>query len=582
MRIRKLSEGTVNRIAAGEVVERGASVVKELVENAIDAGATAIDVIFREGGRTLIRITDDGYGMSPEELDLAVERHATSKLKDDELIEIATLGFRGEALPSIGAVSRMRIASRAKGAGEAHAIRLAGGRKEEVQPAALARGTDIEVRDLFFAVPARLKFLKSPRAETAEAVETVKRLALAHPAIAFSFASDDRRLLDLPATPDHEARIARIMGPDFMANAVRIDAMREGVGLHGWASLPTYHRAQAGHQYLFVNGRPVRDKLIAGAVKGAYADLLMRARFPAVVLFISCAPQFVDVNVHPAKAEVRFRDSGLVRGLIVGAIREALGAGARRTSTSLAGAIMPAPPPSRSEIAMGFAASAPQGFAEAQAAFLLDGTTLSAAIAEPLSAESPDYPLGVARAQFHQNYIVSQTGDGIVIVDQHAAHERIVYEKLKAEYARKAIATQPLLVPEVVELDTVAAERLADAAELLARAGLVIDCFGDSTILVREIPAALGGGRIADMLRDLADELAAFDSAETVSERINHLLATIACHHSVRSGRALKPEEMNALLREMERTPNSGQCNHGRPTYVRFTLDDIERLFGRK
>ncbi|MBL8893252.1 MAG: DNA mismatch repair endonuclease MutL [Rhizobiales bacterium] len=581
MRIRKLSEGTVNRIAAGEVVERGASVVKELVENAVDAGATAIDVIFRDGGRTLIRITDDGYGMSPEELDLAVERHATSKLKDDDLIEISTLGFRGEALPSIGAVSRMRIASRAQGAGEAHAIRLAGGRKEEVQPAALARGTDIEVRDLFFAVPARLKFLKSPRAETAEAVETVKRLALAHPEIAFSFASDDRRLLDLPAAADAAERVSRIMGPDFMANAVRIDAMREGVGLQGWASLPTYHRAQAGHQYLFVNGRPVRDKLIAGAVKGAYADLLMRARFPAVVLFISCAPQFVDVNVHPAKAEVRFRDSGLVRGLIVGAIREALGQGARRTSTSLAGALRPAPPPTRQAVEAALAASAPQGFAEAQAAFLLDGA-LSAALAEPLSAELPDYPLGVARAQFHQNYIVSQTGDGIIIVDQHAAHERIVYEKLKAEYAGKTIATQPLLVPEVVELDAAAAERLADAAELLARAGLVIDRFGDSTILVREIPSALGGGRIADMLRDLADELVAFDSAETVDERIKHVLATIACHHSVRSGRALKSEEMNALLREMERTPNSGQCNHGRPTYVRFTLDDIERLFGRK
>jgi len=581
MRIRKLSEGTVNRIAAGEVVERGASVVKELVENAIDAGATAVDVIFRDGGRTLIRITDDGHGMSPEELDLAVERHATSKLKDDDLIEIATLGFRGEALPSIGAVSRMRIASRAAGAAEAHAIRLAGGRKEEVQPAALARGTDIEVRDLFFAVPARLKFLKSPRGETAEAVETVKRLALAHPRIAFSFASDDRRLLDLPATDDAAERVARIMGPDFMANAVKIDAMREGVALQGWASLPTYHRAQAGHQYLFVNGRPVRDKLIAGAVKGAYADVLMRARFPALVLFISCAPQFVDVNVHPAKAEVRFRDGGLVRGLIIGAIREALGQGARRSASSLSAGIRPAPP-SRAMAEASFAASAPQGFAESQqAAFLLDGA-LSAAIAEPLPADVADFPLGVARAQFHQNYIVSQTGDGIVIVDQHAAHERIVYEKLKAEHARKEIATQPLLVPEVVELDPAAAERLADAAGLLGQAGLVIDRFGDSTILVREIPSALGGARIADMLRDLSDELAAFDNADMVEERINHLLATIACHHSVRSGRVLKAEEMNALLREMERTPNAGQCNHGRPTYVRFTLADIERLFGRK
>jgi DNA mismatch repair protein MutL len=427
-------------------------------------------------------------------------------------------------------------------------------------------------------VPARLKFLKTPRAETAEAVETVRRLALAHPAIAFSFASDERRLLDLPSSAKAEDRAARIMGADFMASAVTIDAARGDVSLRGWASLPTYHRAQAGHQYLFVNGRPVRDKLLAGAVKGAYADLLMRARFPAVVLFISCPPDFVDVNVHPAKAEVRFRDPGLVRGLIVGSIREALGEASRRSATSFTAV---SPRPSSFAVHQAFSAAAPQGFAEPQAAFLMDGA-ISAATTEPAPEGAADFPLGVARAQFHENYIVSQTGDGILIIDQHAAHERIVYERLKAERARRAVATQPLLIPEVIDLDAAAAERLVDAADLLSSAGLVIERFGDGAILVREVPAALAGASIADMVRDLADEIAAFDQSGAVEERINHVLATMACHHSVRSGRVLKPDEMNALLREMERTPNSGQCNHGRPTYVSFSLADIERLFGRK
>jgi DNA mismatch repair protein MutL len=578
-RIRKLSEGTVNRIAAGEVIERPASVVKELAENAIDAGATQIDVAFREGGRTLIRVSDNGHGMGADDLTLAIERHATSKLADEELVEIKTMGFRGEALPSIGSVSRMTIASREQDADAAHAISVEGGAVAEVRPAALNRGTEIDVRDLFFAVPARLKFLKSPRAETAEAVDVVKRLAMANPAIAFSFASEERRLLDLPPGEDRRARIARLMGEEFLSNAAAFAGSREGITVEGFASLPTWHRGQSSQQHLFVNSRPVRDKLLAGALRGAYADLMMRGRFPAVVLFVACPAPFLDVNVHPAKAEVRFRDGGLVRSLIVGTIREALGVSARQTAPGLSRNAFGFARPSFSERAEAFAAAAPQGFAETQTAFTMDG----AASARPV-ADAPvaDHPLGAARTQLHENYIVAQTRDGVVIVDQHAAHERLVYEKLKAQFSARNIESQPLLVPEVVELDPASSERIAGHAELLAQSGLVIESFGASAVLVREVPAALGGGRIKSMIEDIAADLAAEDASETVAERINHLLATMACHHSVRSGRILRGEEMNALLREMEATPNSGQCNHGRPTYVELKLADIERLFGRR
>ncbi len=588
MKIRRLPEGIANRIAAGEVVERPASVVKELAENAIDAGARQIDIAFRDGGRSLIRVSDDGEGMDHDELDLAVERHATSKLADDDLIEIRTLGFRGEALPSIGAVSRLALASHAKGSKDTWRIEVAGGRKTQPMPAPRIEGTTVEVRDLFYAVPARLKFLRSARAETAEAADVVRRLALAAPHVGFSFTSEERVLIDLAPEAEGDAgrrrRIARVMGDDVFANMVDFAGGRDPFRLWGLASLPTYHRAQAGLQFFFVNGRPVRDKLLAGAIRGAYADLLMRGRFPAVCLFIECPSAFVDVNVHPAKAEVRFRDSGLVRGAIVSSIREALGGSSRKTSLGLSAATLGAarpgsrvPTPALVETAL--AGTAPQGFAEEQAHFAMDNVASARMAETPVIAQAP-HPLGAARAQFHENYILAQTEDGIVIVDQHAAHERLVYEALKAERAGRRIATQPLLIPDVIDLDAVSIERLTQAAALLAELGLVIEPFGEGSVVVREVPGALAGGNIAHLVRDVSDDLGE-DMGSTVEERVNHLLATMACHHSVRSGRQLRADEMNALLRKMEVTPNSGQCNHGRPTYIELKLSDIERLFGR-
>jgi DNA mismatch repair protein MutL len=588
MRIRRLPEGIANRIAAGEVVERPASVVKELAENAIDAGARQIDIAFRDGGQSLIRVSDNGEGMDKEELDLAVERHATSKLMDDDLIDIRTLGFRGEALPSIGAVSRLSLVSRARSLNDAWRIDVAAGRKSEVSPASRIDGTIVEVRDLFFAVPARLKFLRSPRAETAEAADVVRRLALAAPHVGFSFASEERVLIDLAAESegDHgrRRRIARVMGEEVFSNMVDFDGDRDSLRLWGLASLPTYHRAQAGLQFFFVNGRPVRDKLLAGAVRGAYADLLMRGRFPALCLFIDCPNAFVDVNVHPAKAEVRFRDAGLVRGAIISAIRDALGAKSRKTASGLAAATVSAlrpvmPRPATRVLETSFGAFAPQGLAEEQSHFAMDNVTSAPVIDMPAHADDP-HPLGAARAQLHGNYILAQTEDGIVIVDQHVAHERLVYEELKAERLGRRIATQPLLIPEVIDLDAVSIERLVHAGELLAELGLVLEPFGEGSIVVREVPAALAGGSTAKLVRDVADDLGD-ESTTTVEERANQLLATLACHHSVRAGRQLKPEEMNALLRQMERTPNSGQCNHGRPTYIELKLSDLERLFGR-
>jgi DNA mismatch repair protein MutL len=572
MAIRKLPEGTVNRIAAGEVVERPASVVKELVENAIDAGATRVDIVFRDGGRSLIRVCDDGSGMDAAELDLAVERHATSKLADDDLIRIHTLGFRGEALPSIGAVARLAITSRARGSAGAHAIAVEGGRKGAVKPAALNHGTEIDVRDLFYAVPARLKFLKSQGPETAEAADVVRRLALAHPEIGFSFTSEERRLIEVPPREERAARIARLMGSDFIANAVPLEAAREAFRLSGYAGKPAWTRAQANMQFVFVNGRPVRDKLLAGAIKGAYADLMMRGRHPAVALFLDCSPDEVDVNVHPAKAEVRFRDAGLVRGLIVGAIRQALSAGSPTPGLAQATlrSFRPEPPPSFAVRQAAFMAAAPAGFAEEQSPFVID----------TLAETNGAHPLGAARAQLHRAYIVAQTGDGVVLVDQHAAHERLVYERLKRERAARGVVTQPLLIPEIVELGA-DAHRLVAIAPLLAQSGIVLDAFGEGAVAVREVPAALEGGDIAGLIKDIADDLAELGSTMAVDDKINRLLATTACHHSVRAGRPLRVEEMNALLREMETTPNSGSCNHGRPTWIELKLSDIERLFGR-
>jgi DNA mismatch repair protein MutL len=488
-------------------------------------------------------------------------------------MRIATLGFRGEALPSIASVSRMRITSRLSETDTAHALTIEAGRKQPVRPAALTRGTDIEVTDLFFSTPARLKFMRADRTETAEAAEVVRRLAMVNPQAGFAFVTEEKRLIDVAAGETPAARISGLMGEEFSANAVRFEAEKEGIRIHGYAGLPTYNRASGQSQYAFVNCRPVRDKLLTGAIRGAYADLMSRARFPAIVLFVECPAERLDVNVHPAKSEVRFRDGALVRGLIVSAVRAALASSRPATAATI----------SQSTVAS-FRPVAPQGFSERdkQQAFSMQMPLSSLAAEEAAAETAADYPLGVAKAQLHENYIVSQTATGFLLVDQHAAHERLVYERLKRERAGQGIATQPLLVPQVVDLDPAEAERLLAAADVLQQAGMTIEGFGDTAILVREVPAAIGLADVAGVLRDIADELAVQEASNRIEERVNHVLATMACHHSVRSGRRLMPEEMNALLREMERTPNSSQCNHGRPTFVELKLADIERLFGRK
>jgi DNA mismatch repair protein MutL len=597
--LRRLPSTLVNRIAAGEVVERPASAVKELVENAIDAGARRIVVTLKEGGRSFIAAVDDGQGMSAEELALAVERHCTSKLPDDDLSDIRTLGFRGEALPSIASVSRFAITSRAQGAAEAWTLEIDGGVKGKVRPAAHPAGTRVEVRDLFFATPARLKFLKEPRAEASHVADALRRLAMAHPAIAFRLESEERALIDLPAAAASlleeagAARLARlgaIMGRDFADNALAIDANREGFRLTGFAGLPTLNRPTSQHQYLFVNGRPVRDKLLAGAVRGAYQDFLARDRHPMVALFLEAPAALVDVNVHPAKTEVRFRDAGLVRGLIVGALRTALAAAGHRASTTVAHAALgalrphsgystPLPMGSRHTVSM------PRGLAEAAAEFMAPLAEPSARVEAPVEAangEGAAYPLGVARAQLHETYIVAQTDQGVVIVDQHAAHERLVHERLKDQLQADGVKRQALLLPEVVEVGDDGARRLAARASELAELGLVLEPFGLGAVVVRETPAVLGEIDIQGLVRDLADELADMGDHLSLKEKVEEVCGTLACHTSVRAGRRLTVEEMNALLRQMEATPHSGQCNHGRPTYVELKLADIERLFGRR
>ncbi|MCH7957767.1 MAG: DNA mismatch repair endonuclease MutL [Proteobacteria bacterium] len=592
MTIRLLPESVVNRIAAGEVVERPASAVKELVENSIDAGATRIDVVVKDGGRALISVADDGAGMTAEELDLAVERHATSKLPGDDLSAIATLGFRGEALPSIGAVSRLSITSRPPGADSAWTMAVDGGRKRGPKPAAHPPGTRVEVRDLFFATPARLKFLKSVRTELGHAVEAINRLGMAHPGIGFTLGDGTRSVIKLaPAAGDLFAarleRLGAVMGRAFAANALAVDAEREGIRLTGHIGLPTLNRGNAALQFLFVNGRPVRDKLLFGAVRGAYRDLLASDRYPLVALFLELPAAAVDVNVHPAKTEVRFRDSGLVRGLIVGALKHALAAAGHRASTTVSMAALGAARPGTLPPLGGHR----RGLAEEAAAFHAPLPNLETPPAAPPGAASGgaedtdapgDYPLGVARAQVHETYIVAQTADGIVIVDQHAAHERLVHERIKAALAADGVARQGLLIPEVVELDEAAAGRLAARAGELEELGLVIEPFGPGAVVVREVPALLGEADVKGLVRDLADDLAEVGEALTLKDRLGDVCATMACHGSVRAGRRLNAAEMNALLREMEATPHSGQCSHGRPTYVELKLADIEKLFGRR
>ena len=586
MKIRQLPPVVVNRIAAGEVIERPAAAVKELVENAIDAGAGRVEIVLRDGGQSLIAVADDGIGMDRDELDLAVERHCTSKLPDDDILEIKALGFRGEALPSIGAVSRLHIVSRAAGADNAWEIRVEAGVKQRPAPAAYGQGTRVEVRDLFFATPARLKFLKTPRAERDQAVDMVKRLAMACPAIAFTvIGDDDRVLLRLPAASSREARLAALLGREFAENSLPVIAEREGFRLSGLIGLPTFNRGLPRDQYLVVNGRPVRDKLLVGAVRGAYQDVLAKDRHPVVALFLDGPPAEIDVNVHPAKAEIRFRDGALVRGLIVGALRRALEAAGMRSATTASEAALAAFRPA-------------DGIAPRQPRFAFPPAMLSADLAETgngflrPSADSPgrleasepadDLPLGNARAQLHGTYILAETAEGIVLVDQHAAHERLVYERMKAALAQRGVARQTLLLPEIVELDAALAARLAARADEFAEFGLVLEGFGQGAVIVREVPALVGGLDVGALVRDLADELAEWGDAVSLKERVESVCGTLACHSSVRAGRRLAPAEMDALLRQMEATPNSGQCNHGRPTFVTLALADIERLFGRR
>ena len=606
MAIRQLPPNLVNRIAAGEVVERPASVVKELVENAIDAGARRIDVTATGGGLQLIRVTDDGTGMARDDLALAVERHATSKLGGDDLSHILTLGFRGEALPSIGAVARLSITSRLEGASEASTISVDGGHKAALKPAALSAGTEVEVRDLFYATPARLKFMKSERAETAAIADHVKRLALAHPEVAFSLSNGERTSLRLEACPpglmDHGLeRMGRVLGSDFLADALPVSAARDTMAAEGFAGLPTLHRANGLQCYLVVNGRPVRDKLIVGTVRAAYGDLLPRGRYPMLVLFLTVPPEEVDVNVHPAKTELRFRDPNAVRSLLIGALRDALGTAGHRATGSLSQSALdrmmrpqhrPAPTPGAAPDTSPRAYmshSRPRGFgfsdkaqAPLEAVSAPSGDTRGTAIVE----DEADYPLGAARAQVQDTFIIAQTADALVIVDQHAAHERLVYERLKHAYSNGGITRQLLLIPDVVELDGEAVAALLAASNELESLGLVVEAFGQSAIIVREVPALLGTCDVKGLLSDLASALAEAEEdgegGRVLAARLDHVLSTMACHGSVRGGRRLSPDEMNALLRDMEKTPFSGQCNHGRPTYIELKLTDIEKLFSRR
>ena len=629
--IRQLDEGAINRIAAGEVVERPASAVKELVENALDAGARRIAIEIADGGKSLIRVSDDGCGMSADQLPLALQRHATSKIDGSDLLNIQSFGFRGEALPSLGAVGRLSIVSRVDGQAAAQ-ITVSAGEIATVRPAALNAGTVVELRDLFYATPARLKFMRSDRAETQAISDVVKRLAMAEPFTGFTLTdmSGDSARITFRADAETgdmfdalHGRLARVLGADFAENALRIDAEREGLHMTGYAALPTYSRGSAVQQYFFVNGRPVRDKLLIGALRGAYADFLSRDRHPAVALFLDCDPHQVDVNVHPAKSEVRFRDGGLARGLIVSGLRHALAEAGHRASTTVAGATLGAMRPERpggapiyqmerpSAKARGAAyqAQAPDfaqapGFAETALGFsetapvharveALDDTGSEAgasmgpytgAVANDAShgrKAAETFPLGAARGQLHENYIIAQTADGIVIVDQHAAHERLVYEKLKQQLAEQGVAAQALLIPEIVELSEEDAAQVLAVADELRRLGLSLEPFGGNAVAVRETPAILGAVNAKALVLDIVDELIDLEHANSLQDRIEAILSRVACHGSIRSGRRMRGEEMNALLREMEATPHSGQCNHGRPTYVELKLSDIERLFGR-
>ena len=610
--IRPLDEAAINRIAAGEVVERPASAVKELVENALDAGATRISVDYTAGGKVLIRVTDDGCGMTPQDLPLAVARHATSKIDGSDLLNIHSFGFRGEALASLGAVGRLTLTSRAIGSDGA-TLSVEAGRISPPKPASAQKGTIVELRDLFFATPARLKFLRSDRAESSAIADVMRRLAMAEPHVSFTLtemADSPRQIFRADAGSGDffdalQGRLLGILGREFTDNALKIDIERDGMHLVGYAALPTYSRGSSVQQFVFVNGRPVLDRMLLGALRVAYFDFLSRDRHPAAVLNLICDPERVDVNVHPAKSEVRFREPDAARSLIITGLRTALSGAGHRASTTVGdatlAALRPAAPfenrvyqmdrPSQGSLARGLSWQAPYGQAPSgQAQFgqsPMDLATTGFAEApqarlEPQETDGINHPLGAARAQVHENYIIAQTATGMVIVDQHAAHERLVYERLKRQMAEHGITAQALLIPEIVELSAHDAARLLEMADELARFGLTIEAFGGAAIAVRETPAILGTVSAAHLLRDVLDELADLGQSISLQSKIEAILSRMACHGSIRSGRQMRADEMNALLREMEATPHSGQCNHGRPTYVELQLHDIERLFGRR
>ena len=629
MPIKLLSPTTINRIAAGEVIERPASVVKELVENAIDAGATQIDVVINNGGRNLVSVADNGSGMTHDELQLCIQRHATSKLTDDDLFDIKNLGFRGEAIPSIGSVSRMTITSRKKGADEAWSLHIEGGDEQAPCPAQLARGTKIDVRDLFYATPARLKFLKTERTEKLYIQEVINKLSMAYPQVSFSLKDEKRSLIDTKAAQGEllellKSRLGDILGKDFEQNSVHVDTRREDIALKGYIALPTFNKGNSNSQYLFVNGRPVKDKLLLGAVRAAYQDFIARDRYPVVALFLELGGQEVDVNVHPTKAEVRFRDTGLVRGLIVGALKNALSEVGHRASTTVSdqalssfnkpsGNIAAFPRPSFDAVKQTFPDYLPEGSEENNSSMqekkIADFQSPSFASRRPsmptvsndvlfssesalfsAKSEEPEYeqtqqennPLGAARCQLHKNYIIAQTENGIVIVDQHAAHERLVYEEMKKAMATSGVRTQRLLIPEVVALDAVQIDNLTAKQDELAQLGLLFDKFGEKEIVVNATPALLGQMDVKGLMISLAHDIAEYDNILSINEALEIVCSNMACHGAVRSGRVLNNNEMNAILRDMEATPYSGQCNHGRPTYVELKLHDIEKLFGRK
>jgi DNA mismatch repair protein MutL len=585
MSIRRLPEHLVNRIAAGEVVERPASAVKELVENALDAGATRVNVRLVSGGIDLIEVSDDGCGMSPSDMALALERHATSKLPDEVIEAVTTLGFRGEALPSIASVARLTLESRVRN-GDGWSRQVDNGALMREGPAALPPGTRIRVEALFDRVPARRKFLRSPKAEYAACLDAVRRLAMSRPDVAFSLEHDGRRSLAVQGGEDRPARVAALTDRALAENSVAIDLDREGLRLGGVAGLPTFNRGVADHQYLFVNGRPVKDRLLVGAIRGAYAEMLPRDRHPVVALFLDVPTDAVDVNVHPAKTEVRFREPALVRGLIVSGLRRALDEAGHRVVQRPAADAMDLwraePAPSSAGLAWAVPAGTPNSLADRRTTFF---TPPPLARAEPAFEPAPEpvsYPLGAARGQVAKTYIVAEAEDGLILVDQHAAHERLVLERMRRAAANGGVPAQALLLPEVVELDEPACDRLEARSAELAEFGLELDRFGPRAVLVRATPALLGAGDVCGLVTDLADELAAFDEALSLKERLDHVAATMACHGSVRAGRTLSIAEMNALLREMEATPHSGQCNHGRPTWVKIDRGDLEKLFHRR